>query len=393
MTSAPASPLRFAFAGAIAMAVAMGIGRFVYTPILPGMMAQLGLSASDAGLIASANYIGYLVGAVLGGGGWASGRERSIMLLWLAASGILAAAMGLTENLWAFLAIRFLAGLASAFIMVFLATIVFSHLAAAGRSDLQALHFAGVGTGIAGSGVMIGILLTAGAGWEAGWFWAGGLSLAGFAVVALLIDRGPVATGQAVREPPMPKSAALRRFVWAYGIFGFGYIVTATFLVAIVRQGDAGRLFEAGVWIATGLAGIPSTFLWAWVARRIGVAATFAIGAVVEAVGVLASVSLGGVVGPLLGGVLLGGTFIAITALGLQVGRLLAGASPRRVLALMTAAFGTGQILGPILAGFVADVTGDFVLASVLAACAMLVCGLVAWSARGVATPAERASL
>ncbi len=163
--------------------------------------------------------------------------------------------------------------------------------------------------------------------------------------------------------------------------------------MAIVRQGDAGRLFEAGVWIATGLAGIPAAFLWAALARRIGVATTFAIGAVVESIGILASVTLGGVVGPLLGGILLGGTFIAITALGLQAGRLLAGASPRRALAFMTAAFGTGQILGPLAAGFLADMTGDFVLASVAAALALLVSGWVAWSAKRVATPAERASM
>jgi predicted MFS family arabinose efflux permease len=381
MKSTSLAPLRFAVAGMIAMAVAMGIGRFVYTPILPGMMEGLGLSAADAGLIASANYLGYLLGAVGAAGGWAQARERTVMLASLAASALLAGAMGLMESLGAFLAVRFLAGVASAFVMIFVTTIVFSHLAAAGRDNLQALHFGGVGLGILVSSVMTGVLVLAAAAWPAGWLWSGALSIAGFLVVLLMIDRGPIVTGNRRGEPQLPKSAALAKIIVAYGLFGFGYIVTATFLVAIVRQGEGGRFFEAVVWLVTGLAGLPSVYLWSRMVPRLGLTVTFATGCIVEALGVVASVSFGGYVGPLLGGILLGGTFIAITAIGLQAGRLLAPRAPRRALALMTASFGTGQILGPIAAGFLADWTGSFFAPSIGAAIVLLVCGAIGYDA------------
>lgn len=375
------SPLRYAFGGLIALAVAMGIGRFVYTPILPGMMDGLGLSASDAGLIAAANYLGYLLGAFAAAGGWAHGRERAVVLWGLAASAALAAAMGLTASLTLFLAIRLAAGVASAFVMVFLTTIVLSRLAVSGRNGLQALYFSGVAVGIAVSSLMTGALVLADAPWQDGWFWAGALSAAGLVAVALLVGEGPVVQGADRVEPPLHKSPALLKVIVAYGLFGFGYIVTATFLVAIVRQGEGGRLFEAAVWLVTGLAGLPSIYLGNRLAARWGLTLTFAAGCLVEALGVAASVTLGGYAGPLLGGILLGGTFIAITALGLQTGRLLAPLAPRRTIALMTAAFGTGQILGPLVAGALADWSGSFLLPSLGAALVLLVSGLFALSA------------
>lgn len=368
------------------MAVCMGIGRFVYTPILPGMMEEIGISASDAGLIASANFLGYLVGAFAAAGAWASGHERRLMLAGLASSAILAGLMGLTTDLTAFVVIRFLAGVASAFAMIFGSTIVFSHLAAAGRSGLQAVHFSGVGWGIVISSVMTGALVVTGAAWSAGWFWSSVLSIVGFVAVLLLIDCGPVTAGGALREPPLPRNSALTKMILSYGIFGFGYIVTATFLIAIVRQGEGGRLLESGVWLGTGLAIIPSIYLWSQFAKRWGLTAAYAVACCVEAIGVWISVGLGGKAGPLLGGALLGATFIAVTALGLQAGRLLAPEAPRRVFALMTASFGIGQILGPIVAGIAADSTGDFFVPSLAAAVALILSAVIAWSAG----PAQR---
>ncbi|TIL96150.1 MAG: MFS transporter [Mesorhizobium sp.] len=381
MKAASPSPLRLAFAGMIALAVAMGIGRFVYTPILPGMMEELGLTPADAGWIASANYLGYLVGALAAVGGWAHGLERLLMLAGLAATAVLTGLMGLADTMAAFLVIRFLAGVASAFVLVFMSSIVFGHLAAAGRNDLQALHFGGVGLGIAASSALMAILVTEQAGWPAGWFWSAAISACAIAVVALLLGSTATANGADGREPALPKGRSLVKVIVAYGLFGFGYIVTATFLVAIVRQGGGGRVFEAVVWMVTGLAGIPSVWLWQKIAAKIGLYRAYAWGCLVEVVGVSASVTMGGHIGPLLGGFLLGGTFIAITALGLQTGRHLAPQAPRRILASMTASFGLGQIIGPIVAGLLAQASGDFFLASIVAAAVLLLSGAVIWSA------------
>jgi len=381
MNAASPSPLRLAFAGMAALAVAMGIGRFVYTPILPGMMEELHLTPADAGWIASANYLGYLVGALAAAGGWAHGRERLLMFSSLAASALLAGLMGLNETMAAFLIIRFLAGLASAFVMVFMSSIVFSHLAAGGRGDLQALHFGGVGLGIAASSALLAILVTEHAGWSAGWLWSGSISLAGLLVVTLLAGSATTANGVAGHEPSLPRNASVVKMIIAYGLFGFGYVVTATFLIAIVRQGGGSRVFEAGVWMVAGLAGFPSTWLWQKLAGRIGLYAAYAVACLIEVVGVTASVVFKGAVGPLIAGVLLGGTFIAITALGLQAARQLAPQAPRRIFAVMTAAFGFGQIVGPIAAGLLAQASGNYTLASVMAAAALLLSGFIAWSA------------
>ena len=173
--------------------------------------------------------------------------------------------MGLTESIAAFLVIRFLAGLASAFVMVFLASIVFGHLAAAGRNDLQALHFGGVGLGIALSSALMARAhrRQAGLARPAG-LWSAALSAAGFA-------RRRAAGRSRPARPTAPPAAnrrcrrapALAKIIVAYGLFGFGYVVTATFLVAIVRAGRAAAAsFEAVVWLVTGLAGIPSVWLW-----------------------------------------------------------------------------------------------------------------------------------
>nr|WP_244484355.1 MFS transporter [Rhizobium sp. Leaf453] len=372
-----------ALAGAIAMAVAMGFGRFSYTPILPGMMARLGLSPADAGIIASANFIGYLAGAIAAGYGWAAGRERMISLSALVSTAILLLAMGLTTSLVAFSVIRFLAGVASAFTMIFTSAIVLSRGLAAGNPHVQSTHFGGVGIGIAVSSVMVFLLPAQGfgtvAGWQAAWFGGAAIAFAGTAVVAMLLPRGPAAGAASDREKPLVWTRPLTVVTLTYGLFGFGYVITATFLVAMARQGATDHTVEFLAWLITGLSSAVSVYVWRHAVPRLGIVGVYLAGLLVEAIGLVLVVALPSPAAPLIGGLMLGATFIMVTAYGLQIGRALAPESPRKALAFMTAAFGVGQIIGPLVAGWLAQGSGSFGLPTLLAAgvllfCAALIC-------------------
>lgn len=377
--------IRLAIGGMAAMATAMGLGRFVFTPLLPDLMAGMGLNPSQAGLIASANYVGYLVGAVLAGYSWAAGRERAVFALALIATTALLAVMPFAGGVVSLSVIRFVAGVASAFALVFCATILFSHFAAAERNDLVALHFGGVGVGMAASALLLlGLGLTS-AQWTTGWYAAAMLALVGSIVAIGLVRADPV-RHEDLKEPPLVWTRKLIAIVTAYGLFGCGYIVTATFLVAILRDKAGPSDMEGPVWLATGIAAAVSVHVWEPVARRFGLAVSFSIACLVEAVGVSASVLLPSPLGPFVGGLLLGGTFVAITTFGLQLGGILAPRSRRKALAVMTAAFGTGQIIGPLFAGRLADVSGNYTSGSMIAAIILTVAALLALVAKPAAT-------
>ena len=367
-----------AVGGLCAIAAGIGVGRFVYTPILPPMVAALGLSKSQAGLVASANFLGYLIGALLAAMPTLPGSRRAWVLGALAASVVTTAAMGVSDTMPAFLVLRLIGGVASAFVLILASTMVLEYLAEQGRNALSAIHFAGVGSGIAVSAALVAALLAIGQQWRALWLASGALSVGGLVAATLLLPRHSLATHARGRQAHAALDPRLKRMIVAYGFYGFGYVITATFLVAIVRGAPAIRALEPVIWIVFGLAAAPSIALWTWIAAPIGLPRAFALACVVEAVGVLASVAWQTTAGVFVAAILVGGTFMALTALGLMRGRELAHGDARRALALMTSAFGIGQIVGPYFAGIVSDWLGSFIVPSATAAAALLIAAVLA---------------
>jgi MFS family permease len=191
-------------------------------------------------------------------------------------------------------------------------------------------------------------------------------------------------TGGAGR--PEPRLSWTRPFVAltaSYGLFGIGYVVTATFIVAIVREGGAAPWLEALTWFVTGVTAALSLAFWKRPERRLGLLGSYRTALVLEALGVGATVVLPVPASVLVGGALLGATFMVITAYGLQLGRAMAPESPRRAFAIMTAAFGTGQIVGPLVAGWLAARSGSYALPSLLAAAILALAALATLPAGG----------
>ena len=361
------------------MAAIMGIGRFAYTPLLPPMQDTLGWSVAQAGDVASANFVGYLLGAFITSSLAQSSARRFWLLLAFVFSAVTTAAGFVVDTYAGWMAIRFASGLASAFCLVLGTATVMEKITAHSRASLGAVHFAGVGIGIVFSVLVIEWAESAGLSVFAQWGVLGAASALLLTLAWMAFGRLPGPPGESNEVLPVKStgksraSQSLKRLIIAYGLFGFGYVVTATFIVAIARQMDNAALFEPLTWIVVGVFAAVSIYVWQGVAVRLGVIEALRLALAMEAVGVLLAGMVSGPFAILVGGALLGGTFVAISALGFVAARQLATGNEGRVIGWMTAAFGGGQLLGPAVAGRLAEYTEGFAAPSLLAASLLMI--------------------
>jgi predicted MFS family arabinose efflux permease len=370
-SGARATPFKIAAAGGVLMAAAMGIGRFVYTPLLPHMQEALHLTPASSGWIASANYLGYLAGALVTTVMPPPNAPRRVIAFGIVLSAITTALMAAGPPVALFASFRFLGGLASALVLVYTTPIVFLRLAEVRAERYISLLFGGVGAGMAVSALLVSALAAAGFDWRVQWLASGVVTALALFALLYIPDIQRHRTSASSDKLQWPRG--LPALLASYTLFGFGYVITATFIVVIVRENASLRPLEPVIWTIVGVAGIPSVWAWTVLAGRIGLFAAYAAACLTEAIGVAASVVATSIPVVILAAILLGGTFMAITSLGLAGARRMASSDPVRVLALLTAGFGVGQIVGPSLAGYLRESMGTFVVPSLVAAAALVI--------------------
>jgi len=352
-----------ALAGAIALAVAMGIGRFAFTPLLPMMLDDAVIDLRAASWLASANYMGYLVGALLCTfQPWIWARARALpaadaptlVRAGLVATVLLTLAMALpAPALWP--SLRFAAGVASAVVFVFTSGWCLAQLAGQRASALGGVMYTGPGVGIVVSGIFASGMVS--------WHWRASTGWLVFGVLAALLtaavwrvfDGGTMPRPAATATSPLAARAAAAKpgrgeiafMAFAYGLAGFGYIVSATFLPVIARQALPGSAWLDLFWPIFG-SGVIAGALFATRLRldgdlRLLLAACY----IVQALGILVGVWSPTLPGFAAGSLLLGLPFTAITFFAMREARRLRPAMVASAMGLLTALYGIGQIVGP----------------------------------------------
>lgn len=369
--------LRIALCGFIVLVVAMGIGRFAFTPQVPLMIRDGQLTLTSAGLVAAMNYLGYLLGA------WDAMRasKHIEMRLYLGVAGAVALTFlsALADNAIAHGALRLVIGAMSGWAMVLTAAWTNERLAHYARPGLSAAVFAGPGAGIALSGLLAVVIQSRALSSTAAWQVYGVLAL----VLVVLIARYLPHPGQlhrsGVQPEPLHLTTDLKRLVWSYSLAGFGYILPATFLSQMAALRFPGSLFAQFVWPVFGAAAVVGIGL-SIALRHVGHShQRLAIVLWLQGLGVVASCVLPGMSGLVMGALLVGGGFLCAVQLSLLYGRELAPNHTRYMAGLLTTGYAVGQLIGPMTSALSTWLTQRLEPALALAGLALLLGGILVW--------------
>lgn len=379
--------------GTLVVFAALGLARFSYTAVLPSMQAGLGMDNTQAGVLATSNLIGYLSLSVIGGALAARFGPRAVITAGLAVAGVSMLLTGLSNGfLWAAIW-RAATGVGSGASNVPVMGLLAAWFAARRRGLASGIAVAGSSFALILVGPLVPWLLAAYGenGWRVAWYLFGAATIV-LSILAFSLLRntpGEMGLGRlgALNHEPSSNSVPGLQWgrvyrspgVWHLGLvyiaFGFSYIIYMTFFTkSLISEGgytpkDAGTLF-----MLLGWSSVISGLIWGAISdvigRKRGLISVYLIQAVSFSMFALWPVDPGFTISAVLFG-LTAWSIPAIMAAtcGDVLGSRLAPAS----LGFITLFFGIGQAVGPSVAGRIADVSGSFYPAFLLAAGVSLV--------------------
>ncbi|WP_027960733.1 YbfB/YjiJ family MFS transporter [Halomonas halodenitrificans] len=354
---------RVLLAGLFSQLLCVGVARFAYTPLLPVMQQQTWLSDAQGGWLAALNYAGYMFGALTAASITSIRLKDTLYRLTLVLALLSTAGMALADDFWLWATMRLVAGFSSSGAMLLASGLILHWLISHRQRGELGIHFAGVGLGMLLAALAVEWMLRLSLDWQAQWW-----GFAGLAVVLLIpawcwLPRPakPVAgNGSEHRQARPPSRTFMRLMLAAYFCAGYGYVISATFIVAIVEREPL--LAGTGNWTfaLVGLAAAPAVMLWDLIARWIGYLGALIVAMGLQVVGIVLPALTDNLVGVLASAVLYGGTFLGCVSLVLTMAGRLYPQSPARMMGRMTLAYGAAQIVAPALTGMLAEATGHY---------------------------------
>nr|WP_106782313.1 YbfB/YjiJ family MFS transporter [Lysinibacillus timonensis] len=337
------------FGGILLLVIAMGISRFSFTPILPFMRVDEGLTFEAAGYLASSNYIGYFVGAL--GAGFIYRNKKNFLLINVLLNVLSILWMGLTHSYVLWIILRFVAGVTAGYIFVLTSSIIMDYLARHSLSRWSGYLFSGIGLGIAISGLLVPYI-EAHFYWEGTWIGLGLLSTLFFITTMTLWKTITIRNGEKVEKTKETKifQGFMPWLVIAYGLEGLGYIITGTFLVDIIYNIESLRSFASFSWVITGLGAIPAAPIWMAMIAKLSTVKVLSFAYILQIIGILLPVFSQTAWSVLLSAFLFGFTFVGIVSLSTAYARELFPKQSGAVVSILTTAYALGQIVGPVFA-------------------------------------------
>ncbi|RUM62848.1 MAG: MFS transporter [Sulfurimonas sp.] len=335
-------------AGILSIIIGVGVARFAFTSLLPSMLEDY-LSVTQAGILASLNFVGYLSGSLFSVSLQNIQKKVFYFRIGIVLSICTSIILGTTHNEILWIISRILAGFGSAMILLVGASLVMLKLNLQHKTKAMGIHFSGIGFAIVISELVSQIVLEKHS-WSEAW-----LVLAFIAFIFAFYIIHILSFDKVLHKETLYQKSTKSVFsvyvvllILAYLTEGVGFVVQGTFLPEIVNslEGLEGKGNLA--WLIVGLAGIPSSILWMRLAHRFNSVDIIIFALLLQVIGILLPTLSTNIYINLLSAALYGSTFIGLVALFMNLGGQISKHNPVILMGSMTAAYSIGQIGAPL---------------------------------------------